>query len=68
MVFKVCSFVVVVSMFAWSDHVWPSYGGDRVYLSSFDGDVYLSSAPNPIFRTHPSLTFYIHHYTAQKEN
>ena len=50
----------VASMFALGDHIWVSYGGDRVYLSSFDRDVYLSSTPNPIYRPHPSPIPYIH--------
>ena len=53
-------------MFAQSDHIWVSYGGDRVYLSSFDRDVYLSSTPNPIYRPHPSPIPYIHHDILQK--
>ena len=58
---QTCGCVIVASMFAQSDHVWMSYGGDRVYLSSFDRDVYLSSTANPIYPTHPSPLRNIHH-------
>ena len=60
------TFGCVASMFALGDHIWVSYGGDRVYLSSFDRDVYLSSTPNPIYRPHPSPIPYIHHDILQK--